>query len=108
MVTNRKSAIKVRRVSRASGEVPTPRTSSGVHPVVDTLRVIENRARLSLDCYRYTKDPYWLSCAFADCEKGGLDWNVLCLAALGAAVAPPGLSAVEAPPPTRPSTGGRE
>jgi hypothetical protein len=65
------------------------RVPSGVHPVLGSLRAIENRARLSLECYRYTQDPYWLVCAFDDCEKGELDWNSLCEAALGVPLPPP-------------------
>jgi hypothetical protein len=50
---------------------------------------IEGRARLSLECYQYTGDSYWLECAFQDCRKGRLDWDLLCQAAVGSTVPPP-------------------
>jgi hypothetical protein len=75
--------------------------------VLDALRAIENRARLSLECYRYTQDPYWLACASDDCEKGGLDWTLLCKVALGTEAPPPRPSRGEVAPP-RPSASERE
>jgi hypothetical protein len=45
--------------------------------------VIADRARLSLECYRYTGNSYWLECALDDCRQGRLDWNQLCELALG-------------------------
>ena len=110
MVTNRKSAISRGRVSKEAGVGREPvRSPSGVHPVLGSLQAIENRARLSLECYRYTQDPYWLTCAFDDCEKGGLNWNSLCEAALGAALPPPSRPAAsEVRPVKRPSATGRQ
>jgi hypothetical protein len=43
-------------------------------------------AQLSLECYAYTNDPYWLDCAFADCRKAKLDWDALCIEVLGRTV----------------------
>jgi hypothetical protein len=90
VATNRKTAIgKIRRVSKETeGRVPD-RSPSGVHLVLGSLQAIENRARLSLECFRYTADPYWLACAFDDCEKGQLNWDSLCELVLGAAQPPP-------------------
>jgi hypothetical protein len=91
VVTHRKSAVgKIRRVPKETGARGEPvRSPSGVHLVAGSLHVIENRARLSLECYRYTRDPYWLACAFDDCEKGRLDWNSLCELVVGTALPPP-------------------
>jgi hypothetical protein len=76
--------------------------------VLGTLRAVENRARLSLECYRYTQDPYWLGCAFDDCEKGGLSWNSLCRAELGVIMPPPKPAAPEAPRRARPPADRRQ
>jgi hypothetical protein len=57
--------------------------------VLHGLGAIENRARLSLECWRYTQDSYWLDCAFDDCQKGGLDWEALCQRELGVSLPPP-------------------
>jgi hypothetical protein len=91
VVTNRKSAIgKVRGAAKEPGVGKGPaRADSGVHPVLQGLGAIENRARLSLECWRYTQDPYWLACAFDDCQKGRLDWDSLCQRELGVALPPP-------------------
>jgi hypothetical protein len=48
-----------------------------------------HHAYLSLECYVYTGDEYWLSCAFADCSKAELDWDAFCMEVLGKTVPPP-------------------
>jgi hypothetical protein len=68
--------VKVARRVRRSG-APRPFERLAYH------------AQLSLECYAYTNDPYWLDCAFADCRKAKLDWDALCMEVLGRTVAPP-------------------
>jgi hypothetical protein len=75
--------------SKAAVLDESDRLDSGVHAVPANLGTVENRARLSLECYRYTRDDYWLECASADCKKGGLDWESLCERELGSALPRP-------------------
>jgi hypothetical protein len=70
-------------------ELAAPRLPEDLLGLVSDLTGIEDRARLSLECFQYTRDTYWLECAFADCRKGQLDWDLLCQASLGSTMPPP-------------------
>ena len=85
MASRRKAAVSsVRRAAKqATVELPPLRVPRIVAPAPGPLGGIEDRARLSLECYDYTRDVYWLKCAFEDCQRGGLDWERLCVVTLG-------------------------
>ena len=55
----------------------------------DDLRDPRRRAALSLECWKFTREEYWLRCAWADAEKAGASWDELCREVLGSLVEPP-------------------
>ena len=55
----------------------------------DDLRDPRRRAALSLECWKFTREEYWLRCASADAEEAGASWDELCREVSGSLVEPP-------------------